>query len=284
VTPTAGLGFKAEHHAEALACPAAGMWFEVHAENYMVAGGPRLAMLEELRARHPLSIHGVGLSLAGDADPEPRSLAALRKVVDRFRPFVVSEHLAWSSWGGMHLPDLLPFPRSEESLQRVARNIDITQQYLGCRILIENPSSYLPLAHELQEAEFLCELVQRTQCGLLVDVNNAYVSASNVGGDAAAYLAALPTAAIGEIHLAGHSRDPGSPECGLLIDTHAAPVSDAVWTLYAKLLARVGARPTLLERDDEIPAFDVLMQERDRAAALLAAAPGLAGEAYAIAC
>lgn len=284
MTPTAGLGFKAEHFAEAVACPAAGLWFEVHAENYMVAGGPRLAMLEELRARHPLSIHGVGLSLAGAADPEPRSLAALRKVVQRFRPFVVSEHLAWSAWGGMHLPDLLPFPRNEESLRRVARNIDITQQYLGCRILIENPSSYLPLAHELQEAEFLLELVRRTHCGLLVDVNNAYVSASNVGGYAAAYLAALPADAVGEIHLAGHSLDPGSPGRGLLIDTHAAPVCDAVWQLYADLLARIGARPTLIERDDDVPAFDVLMEERNRAAALLAATPTITRGTYAVAC
>jgi uncharacterized protein len=282
MTPTAGLGFKPQHFAEAMSCPAEGMWFEVHAENYMVAGGPRLAMLESLRSRHPLSIHGVGLSLAAHVDPDPQSLAALRKVVDRFRPFEVSEHLAWSGWGGAHLPDLLPFPRNTESLLRVARNIDITQQALGRRLLIENPSAYLRLDHGMPEAEFLADLARRTGCGLLVDVNNAHVSACNLGGDAAAYLAALPAAAIGEIHLAGHSPDAGVPDSGLLIDTHASPVCAAVWELCAGLLARIGPRPTLIERDDAVPEFDVLMAERDGAAALLHASHS--GKAYAIAC
>ncbi|MEO8313945.1 MAG: DUF692 domain-containing protein [Pseudomonadota bacterium] len=283
MAPTAGLGFKPEHFAEAMSCPADGLWFEVHAENYMVAGGPKLAMLEALRSRYPLSIHGVGLSLAGDADPDPRSLAALKSVVDRFQPFVVSEHLAWSSWAGAHLPDLLPFPRNQESLQRLVRNVDIAQQALGRSILIENPSAYLPLAHEISEVEFLADLAHRTGCGLLVDVNNAYVSAANVGGDAAAYLAALPADAIGEIHLAGHSPDAGAPDSGLLIDTHAAPVCDAVWRLYADLLARIGPRPTLIERDDNVPGFAVLMAEREHAASLLTAATP-AGGTYAIAC
>jgi uncharacterized protein len=282
MTLTAGLGFKPEHIEQALACPAAGLWFEVHAENYMVAGGPRREMLQALRERHPLSIHGVGLSLASATDPDPAALAALREVVERFRPFVVSEHLAWSSWDGAHFPDLLPFPRNDESLQRLARNVDITQQALGRRILVENPSSYLPLDHEISEAEFLAELVRRTGCGLLVDVNNAYVSAHNLGGDAAAYLAALPAEAIGEIHLAGHSPDAGLPDSGLLIDTHAAPVSEAVWDLYAGLVARIGARPTLIERDDNIPGFEELLAERNRAAAVLAVAPSEGS--YAIAC
>ena len=284
MVPTAGLGFKPEHFVQARSCPAAGLWFEVHAENYMIAGGPRLAMLEALRSRHPLSIHGVGLSLAADADPDPEALAALKTVVERFRPFVVSEHLAWSSWNGAHFPDLLPFPRTRESLLRLVRNVDITQQAVGRRILIENPSAYLPMAHELSEAEFLTELARRTGCGLLVDVNNAYVSACNLGGDAAAYLTALPAEAIGEIHLAGHSRDAGLPDSGLLIDTHAAPVCDAVWQLYSSLLSRIGPRPTLIERDDQLPDFDVLLEEREHAAALLAAAAPGTGEAYAIAC
>jgi uncharacterized protein (UPF0276 family) len=281
MNPVAGLGFKPQHFTEAMSCPAAGLWFEVHAENYMVAGGPRLSMLEALRSRYPLSIHGVGLSLAAVADPDPRSLAALRNVVNRFNPFAVSEHLAWSGWGGTHLPDLLPFPRNGESLQRLVRNIDMTQEALGRRILIENPSAYLPLAHEMPEADFLAELVRRTDCGLLVDVNNAWVSACNVGGDASQYLAALPADAIGEIHLAGHSTDAGLPDSGLLIDTHAEPVCDAVWQLYAALLERIGPRPTLIERDDNVPDFDVLMLERDRAAVLLSAA---SQRTYAIAC
>jgi uncharacterized protein len=280
VHPTAGLGYKPQHFSEAMSRPAEGLWFEVHAENYMVAGGPKLAMLEALRSRYPLSIHGVGLSLAGAAPPDPRSLAALRALVDHIQPFAVSEHLAWSNWNGMYFPDLLPFPRNAESMLRLARNIDITQQALGRRILVENPSAYLPLAHDVPEAEFLVELTRRTGCGLLVDVNNAYVSACNLGGDATAYLAALPAEAIGEIHLAGHSRDGGLADSGLLIDTHAAPVCDAVWQLYAALLARIGARPTLIERDDNLPEFDVLMAERDRAALLLAALES----AYAIAC
>jgi uncharacterized protein len=280
--PTAGLGFKPEHFEAALSCPAEGMWFEVHAENYMV-GGPRLAMLEALRARHPLSIHGVGLSLASDADPDPAALVALKKLVERFRPFVVSEHLAWSSNAGVHFPDLLPFPRNMESLLRLVRNVDITQQALGTRILIENPSAYLSLDHEIPEAEFLAGLTQLTGCGLLVDVNNAYVSASNLGGDAAGYLATLPAEAIGEIHLAGHSTDAGA-DSGLLIDTHAAPVCEAVWQLYAQLIARIGVRPTLIERDDNLPEFAVLMAERQRAAAMLDATDVQAGNTYAIAC
>jgi hypothetical protein len=271
MAPIAGLGFKPEHFEQALACPADGLWFEVHAENYMIAGGPRLAMLESLRARHPLSIHGVGLSLAADADPDPASLAALRSVIERFQPFVVSEHLAWSSWGGSHFPDLLPFPRTGESLRRVVRNVEITQEALGRRLLIENPSAYLPLAHDIPEAEFLCELVRQTGCGLLVDVNNAYVSARNVGGDASAYLAALPAQAIGEIHLAGHTVDEGSPGSTMLIDTHAEPVCDAVWKLFATLLERTGSVPTLIERDDNVPAFHILMAERQHAAALMEA-------------
>jgi uncharacterized protein (UPF0276 family) len=239
-------------------------------------------MLEALGSRYPLSIHGVGLSLAADADPDRAALAALRDVVNRFRPFVVSEHLAWSSWGGAHFPDLLPFPRNHESLLRLVRNVDITQQALGRQILVENPSAYLPLAHELSETRFLAELARRTGCGLLIDVNNVHVTACNLGGDAAAYLAALPAEAIGEIHLAGHSPDAGLPSSDLLIDTHATPVCDAVWRLYTDLLARIGPRPTLIERDDNLPAFDVLMTERDHAAALLAAVA--TRSAYAIAC
>lgn len=283
MNPSAGLGFKPEHFGQALACPADGMWFEVHAENYMIAGGPRLDMLEALRARHPLSIHGVGLSLAADVDPHPRALAALRTVVDRFQPFAISEHLAWSSWEGAHFPDLLPFPRTDESLSRLVRNIDITQQYLGRRILVENPSAYLPLPHEMPEAEFLVALAGRTGCGLLVDVNNAYVSARNLGGDAAEYLSSLPAEAIGEIHLAGHSPDEGAAS-GLLIDSHAAPVAEVVWQLYAQLLARIGSRSTLIERDDNLPEFGVLMAERERAASMLRDTHALSGRAYAVAC
>jgi len=273
MSPTAGLGLKSQHYAEALAAEDAGLWFEVHPENYMAAGGPRLRWLEAVRAEHPLSLHGVGLSLAGDADPDTAHLSALKALIDRFDPFVVSEHLAWSAWRGVHQPDLLPFPRTRAALDRVAANIGRTQDALGRTILVENPSLYLPLiGHELDETEFLIELTRRTGCGLLVDVNNVFVSAANLGYAAEAYLDALPAELIGEIHLAGHGVDSGLQEGGgssLLIDTHGAPVAEAVWALYRGLIDRVGPRPTLIERDDDIPALDVLMAERDRAHGIL---------------
>jgi uncharacterized protein (UPF0276 family) len=272
MTPTAGLSFKPVHYDEAMACPAAGLWYEVHAENYMVDGGPRLAMLEALAARFPLSIHGVGLSLAGAEEPNREHLAKLKRLIDRFEPFLVSEHLAWSRHDGVAFPDLLPFPRTNEALEIIERNINITQNVLGRQILIENPSLYLQLdGHEWSEPSFLRELARRTGCGLLIDVNNVFVSANNVGFNPIFYLDALPLDVIGEIHLAGHSED---PELGraLLIDSHDAPVCGEVWTLYEWLLARCGADrpPTLIERDDEIPAFEMLLAERDKAAAMMA--------------
>lgn len=262
--PTAGLGLKPQHYDDALAATGPGLWFEVHPENYMSAGGPRLSALAAIRQSHPLSLHGVGLSLAADADPDPEHLKALRTLVDRFEPFVVSEHLAWSTHRGMHQPDLLPFPRTRAALARIAGNIGRMQDALGRPVLVENPSLYLPLTgHDLDETDFLTALVDRTGCGLLVDVNNVFVSAHNLGYDAAAYLDALPAAAIGEIHLAGHGPDEGGST--LLIDTHGAPVAEGVWALYRRLIDRIGPRPTLIERDDDVPAFAVLMAERDRA-------------------
>jgi uncharacterized protein (UPF0276 family) len=266
--PTAGLGLKSQHYAEALAAEAEGLWFEVHPENYMAAGGPRLRWLAAIRDKRPLSLHGVGLSLAADADPDPAHLAALKALVDRFEPFVVSEHLAWSAWRGVHQPDLLPFPRTRAALDRIAANIGRTQDALGRAILVENPSLYLSLTgHDLDETDFLAELTRRTGCGLLVDVNNVFVSASNLDYAAEAYLDALPAGAIGEIHLAGHGVDEGGSS--LLIDTHGAPVAEPVWALFRRLIARIGPRPTLIERDDDIPAFAVLMAERDRADGML---------------
>ena len=266
--PTAGIGLKPQHYEAALACRAEGLWFEVHPENYMCEGGPRLAWLEAIRAEHPLSLHGVGMSLAADEPPDPDHLAALKRLVDRFQPFVVSEHLAWSMRRGAYAPDLLPFPRTREALARIADNVGRMQDALGRRVLIENPSLYTPLkGHELPETEFLAELVRATGCGLLVDVNNVCVSAHNLGFDARAYLDALPGEAVGEIHLAGHEADAAAD---LLIDTHGAPVAEAVWALYARLIDRIGLRPTLIERDDKIPAFAELMAERDRAHGVLA--------------
>jgi uncharacterized protein (UPF0276 family) len=212
----------------------------------------------------------VGLSLAGDAPPDPAHLAALRRLIDRFEPFVVSEHLAWSRRRGVYHPDLLPLPRTEVALARIAENVERAQEALGRRLLIENPSLYLALdGHEMDEVEFLTRLCRRAGCGLLLDVNNVYVSANNLGFSAGGYLDSVPGALVGEIHLAGHAPDEALGD-KLLIDSHGAPIAEPVWALHRRLIERIGPRPTLVERDQDLPAFDVLMAERDRAHAALA--------------
>ncbi|MFF7706958.1 DUF692 family multinuclear iron-containing protein [Pseudomonas sp. NPDC007930] len=267
---TAGLGLKAEHYTEALACQAPGLWFEVHPENYLV-GGPRLAWLERVAERHPLSLHGVSLSLAADAPPDLAHLERLKGLAEHIQPALVSEHLAWSTWRGHYHPDLLPFPRSHYALRRISENIQRTQEALGRRIAVENPSHYLNVpGHDWDEVEFLAELARRTGCGLLLDVNNVYISAHNVGVEAGEYLDRFPAAAVMEVHLAGHHRDAAS---GLLIDSHSAPVSQPVWALYERLIRRIGGRPTLIERDDALPAFTALLAERDHAHSLLGQPP-----------
>ena len=269
--PSAGLGFKPQYFNEILTYPAGDAWFEIHAENYMVEGGRRLAMLETLRASCPVAVHGVGLSLAADAPPNADHLARLKMLVVRFDPFLVSEHLAWSFWNGTYVPDLLPFPRTRAALNRITRNVEITQTFLGRRILIENPSLYVQLeGHEMSERDFLSDLVQRTGCGLLVDVNNAYISGHNLGLDPWKYLAGLPASAIDEIHLAGHAAE-GPEDDALLIDTHGAPVAEHVWALYERLIGWIGPRPTLIERDSDLPPFGELCSERERAERVLAA-------------
>ena len=268
---TAGLGLKPQHYEEALACPADGLWFEVHPENYLVAGGPRLAWLDAIRARHPISLHSVALSLAADAAPDPLHLARLKALAERIEPALVSEHLAWSAWRGAYHPDLLPFPRTGAALRRIADNVARMQDALGRRVAIENPSHYLHLdSHEWDEIDFLGELARRTGCGLLLDVNNVYVGAHNLGYAAATYLDAVPGDLVMQIHLAGHAPDPNLGRA-LLIDTHDAPVTDEVWALYQRVVARIGPRPTLIERDDKLPEFATLLAERDRAHALLRA-------------
>ncbi|WP_413457254.1 DUF692 domain-containing protein [Herbaspirillum huttiense] len=267
-TLTAGLGLKPQHFDAALACTAPGLWFEVHPENYLMEGGPRLAWLQAIRAQHPVSLHGVSLSLAGPDAPDPLHLRQLAQLAARIEPVLVSEHLAWSRAGGHYLPDLLPVPRTRQTLARLAANISRTQDVLKRRIALENPSHYLRMdQHEWSEPDFLQELVSRTGCGLLVDVNNVHVSATNLGLDARHYLDQLPVADILEIHLAGHSADTSLP--GLLVDSHDAPIAAAVWELYQHLLARTGERPTLIERDGNVPAFDVLLAERNMASTLL---------------
>jgi uncharacterized protein (UPF0276 family) len=268
---TAGLGLKPQHYDAALACPADGMWFEVHPENYFVAGGPRLAWLEAIRARHPVSLHSVALSLAADAAPDATQLARLAALADLIQPALVSEHLAWSTWRGAYRPDLLPFPRTSAALQRIAENVARTQDALCRRIAMENPSHYLHIeGHEWDETDFLAELACRTGCGLLLDVNNVYVGAHNLGYSAETYLDAFPGDPVMEIHLAGHTPDPDLGQT-LLVDSHDAPIAPEVWALYERLVARIGPRPTLIERDDKLPEFATLLAERDRAHALLRA-------------
>ena len=268
----AGLGLKAEHYAQALACNAEGQWYEVHPENYMV-GGPRLAWLQRMAERHPLSLHGVALSLAADAEPDAAHLRRLRTLIDQVKPALVSEHLAWSTWRGQYHPDLLPFPRSSEALTRISDNILRTQDALGRSIALENPSHYLQLqGHEWDEIDFLDELVRRTGCTLLLDVNNVHVSAHNLGFDAAAYLDRFPAQAISEVHLAGHSHD---TQGALLIDSHDAAIAEPVWALFRRLIARIGPHPTLIERDGNLPAFDDLLGERAIAQTTLTSAGAL---------
>ncbi len=271
MTMTAGLGFKLDHLDEALTARNPGLWFEVHAENYMVEGGPRLRALIALAERFPISLHGVGLSLASVEPPSAEHLRHLRRLADLIQPAAMSDHLAWQRWEGAHHADFLPFPRTRQALAITAGNVARVQDALGRAIMVENPSLYVDLpGHEMDEAGFLAELATRTGCGLLVDVNNIFVSAANLRFSAEARIDAIPAGIVGEIHLAGHRPDP-DPASGLLIDSHDAPVSDPVWQLYQRLIARIGARPTLIERDDDIPPFAELMAERDRAHHLLVA-------------
>ncbi len=266
---SAGLGLKPEHYEAALGARAEGLWFEVHPENYMVAGGPRIGWLEAIRARHPVSLHGVSLSLAGEAEPDAAHLQRLAALARRIQPALISEHLAWSTWNGQYLPDLLPFPRSTAALHRIAGNIARMQDALGMAIAIENPSHYLHIdGHEWDEIDFLAELSRRSGCGLLLDINNVYVSACNLGFSAEDWIDRFPQALVGEIHLAGHSADPTLGDA-LLIDSHDAPIAPEVWQLYRRFVDRAGARPTLIERDGNVPGFEELMAERQQAVAVL---------------
>lgn len=266
---TAGLGLKPAHFSSAVEYREPGAWFEVHPENYMVSGGPRLKMLESIRGTHPISLHGVGMSLASDASPDEAHLTRFTALHRRIQPALVSEHLAWSSRPGACFPDLLPFVRTRARLARIVENVSRVQQALQHRISIENPSHYLRIdGHEFEEIEFLTELARRSGCGLLLDVNNVFVSASNLGYDPRHYLDSFPGDLVAQVHLAGHSTDPvlgGS----LLIDSHDAPVAPQVWALYEHLITRIGPRPTLIERDDRLPDFSELCAERRRAHALL---------------
>jgi len=267
-----GVGFKPEH-AEAVFGTGHGLgFFEVHAENYMGEGGPPHHMLAALRAEWPLSLHGVALSIGGAGPLDREHLARLKRLIDRYQPALFSEHLAWSTHEGVYLNDLLPVPYDEETLARVSDHIDEVQETLGRRMLLENPSTYVTFdTSTTSEVEFLCAVVKRTGCGLLLDVNNVYVSAVNHGTEPMAYLDAFPMEHVGEIHLGGHFEDRDDLDAPLLIDAHGTPVAEVVWHLYARTLARIGPVPTLIEWDNDVPDFPVLAAEAARAHELMTA-------------
>ncbi len=266
----AGVGLRHGHVRHFLQERPQSGFLEVHSENYMSEGGPRRRALFELRRDYPVSLHGVGLSLGSAEGLSADHLTRLSGLISDYQPFLVSEHLSWSVFAGHYLNDLLPLPYSEESLALVCRNVEIAQETLGRQILMENPSSYVAFAQSvIPEAEFLAEVARRSGCGLLLDINNIYVTAVNHGLDAKAYLATLPAEAVGEIHLAGHCRREieGRP---LLIDDHGSQVSTAVWALYRDALARVGSKPTLIEWDTNLPEAAVLLREAAKADGFLA--------------
>ncbi|TMV94114.1 DUF692 domain-containing protein [Thioclava sp. BHET1] len=265
----AGLGFKPEHFPAVIETKPPLGFFEVHAENYMGAGGMPHAMLERLRADYALSIHGVGLSIGG-ADPLDKThLARLRSLCDRYQPESFSEHLAWASHGGEWMHDLLPLPYTDETLDIVCDHIDQLQEALGRKMLLENPATYLTFVQsDIPETDFLAQIARRTGCGLLLDVNNVFVSCVNHRTDPRAYLRAFPIEAVGEIHLAGHETEelPSGP---LLVDSHGREVSEPVWGLFAETVTQFGPRPSLVEWDNDVPDFATLMTEASRAEAIL---------------
>jgi uncharacterized protein (UPF0276 family) len=269
IPAAAGIGLRFPHHEQVLRERPAVAWFEVHAENFF-GGGSTRRVLERVRRDYPLSLHGVGLSLGSAGELDGGHLRRIAELVCSIEPGLVSEHLSWSVVGGEYLADLLPLPMTEEALDVVCRHVEQTQTLLQRRILIENPSSYLQFRHStIPEWEFITTVAQRTGCGILCDVNNIYVSACNHGWDAQTYLSALPAAAVGEIHLAGHAvrtLDNGSV---IRIDNHGARVAAEVWALYGEALRCFGTTPTLIEWDTDIPAFDVLLDEAAQASALL---------------
>jgi uncharacterized protein (UPF0276 family) len=274
IPATAGIGLRFPHHREVRQTRPAIAWLEVHSENYFAGGATRRALLD-IRRDYALSLHGVGLSLGSAEGLDPVHLAQVARLAREIEPGLISEHLSWSIVDGNYLGDLLPLPMTAEALEVVCRHVAQTQEMLRRQILIENPSTYLQCPQSvIPEWEFLTAVVQRTGCGLLCDVNNIYVSASNHGWDAAAYLRALPAAAIGEIHLAGHTLRTLSSGAQVRIDDHGSRVSAEVWDLYQLSLRLVGPKPTLIEWDSDLPPLEVLLDEAARASRCLEATRG----------
>jgi uncharacterized protein (UPF0276 family) len=270
--PSVGVGYKPQHFAAIMADATPVKWLEIHAENYMGEGGRPIAQLRALAERFAISVQGVGLSIGGEEPPDRAHLARLRHLIDWLKPASFSEHLAWSSHGGAFFNDLLPLPYTDETLTRVAAHIDVVQQALGQRMLLENPATYLAFAETtLAETDFLAELVRRTGCGLLLDLNNVFVACTNQQTDPYAYIADFPLEAVGELHLGGHDEQQDDHGAPLLIDNHAAEVVDPVWQLYAHVIGRTGPMATLIEWDNDVPDWPVLAGEAARAAHLLQA-------------
>jgi uncharacterized protein (UPF0276 family) len=258
----AGIGLKPEHFRDILDSKPDIGFFEIHAENYMVAGGPFHHYLSRIRASYPLSIHGVGLSIGSTNDLDSDHLQRLLNLINQYQPESFSEHLAWSSHGGAFFNDLLPVPYTNETLLRVCTHIDQVQTALKRPMLLENPATYVEFSSsEMDETQFLQEVTGRTGCGLLLDVNNIYVSCVNHGRDPLATLRAMPLSAVRQIHLAGFAEELDDIGTRLLIDSHGSPVAEAVWALYDEALNLLGPQPTLLERDNDIPALPLLLAE-----------------------
>lgn len=266
----AGVGYKPEHFTEIAERAQPIGFFEVHAENYMGDGGLPHVQLTRIRENYSLSLHGVGLSIGSAQDLDRTHLIRLRRLCERYQPESFSEHLAWSSHDTTFLNDLLPLPYTQETLRRIVEHVDEVQEALGRRMLLENPATYLLFAEStFPETDFLAEIARRTGCGLLLDVNNVFVSATNHGLDAAAYLKAFPLADVGEIHLSGHAVTQDETGAPLLIDTHDTHVADPVWALYESVIARTGPIASLVEWDDNIPAWPILAREAQAAQMIL---------------
>jgi hypothetical protein len=279
LSASVGIGLRAPHLAEVMRTRPPVPWFEVHAENYM-GGGPAVRALQRIRQDYPLALHGVGLSLGSADGLDARHLTRLKRLVDCLEPVLVSEHLSWSSTGGIYLNHLLPLPYTAETLDIVCRHVEAAQTLLGRRLLIENPSNYLRFAlSSMPEPEFLAEVVRRTDCYLLCDLNNIYVTCRNFAQDPVAYLQRLPADAVKEIHLAGHTVNDADGQA-MLIDDHGAPVCEAVWGLFSLAVERCGPVPTLIEWDTNIPALAVLIDEANKARQILTTSR-VTGDAYA---
>jgi uncharacterized protein (UPF0276 family) len=271
---TPGVGYKPQHFSDITNDPGVVGWLEIHAENYMGDGGRPLAQLRHLAEAFAISAHGVGLSIGGETRLDPDHLARLKHLNDWLKPASFSEHLAWSTHGAEFLNDLLPLPYTDATLSRVADHIDALQETIGRKMLLENPSSYLAFTEStMSETDFLREIARRTGCGLLLDVNNVFVSATNLGTDPIAYIEDFPLEQVGEIHLGGHDEDEDDHGAPLLIDSHGRAIADPVWTLYDYVIAKGGARPTLIEWDNDVPDWPTLEAEAQRAHVILAKAP-----------